>query len=201
MRKEIWLKIGQSNSAGHDTNNPTIYHDTLDAVHPKVFEFSRGLDKTGFYRAAPYGEIMAYRHPAQDDNSGIGFGQCFGKERAYFNPDLEQIIIINRGVGATSFSKNRWNVGDDLYNLAVNDLKLAMIKNPDAIFRGILWHQGEGDTISFTQEMYQNALLSMYNGIIAEAMSVDSERVDVIFVCGSMVEKWIMPLWRIVLPA
>lgn len=187
-KEEIWLKIGQSNSVGTDGSGPIDYLGE-DAVHPRVFEYSRGVDKST-YRAAPAGELMAYRNPGQDDGSGIGFGQIFGKTRADLNPSIEKVIIINRGVGGTGFAGNRWNPGDDLYTLAVNDLKDALQSNPKAVFKGIVWHQGESDA-GQGQPFYESALSAMVSGIRNEARSVAPGRVEGVFVCGTMVETWI----------
>lgn len=187
--EEIWLKIGQSNSVGTDGSGP-IDHTGLDQVHPKVFEFSRGIDRANVYLAAPAGELHPYRHPSQDDGAGIGFGQMFGKERVRLNPEIEKLIIVNRGVGGTGFAGNRWNPGDDLYTLAVNDLKTALANNPNAVFAGIVWHQGESDA-GQGQAFYEAALSAMVEGIRTEAENAAPGRVKGAFICGTMVESWI----------
>ena len=190
---EIWLKIGQSNAVGIDFDSPIDY-DSLDRPHPKVFEFSRGLSKGEFYHAAPYGELMLLRNPCQDDNDGISFAQSFGKRRVELNPDIDKLIIINRAVSATSFKGRDWNRGDDLYDLAMQDLKFALRKNPTAVFKGVLWHQGESD-LNFGQQRYQDSLSAMVQGIRDTAMIyAPSRSKNSVFVCGTMVQSF-LDLW------
>ena len=186
--EEIWLKIGQSNSVGFDGSGPIDYMGE-DAVNSRVYEFSQGIDKST-YIAAPAGQNMLYRNPAQDDLDGIGFGQVFGKTRVILNESIEKLIVINRGVGGTGFSSNRWNPGDDLYNLAVADLVLALQNNPNARFKGILWHQGENDA-GEGQAFYETSLKAMVDGIRQAANEAAPGRVDGIFILGTMVESWI----------
>ena len=181
---EVWLKIGQSNSVGTDGTGPILW-ETEDAKHPRVFELSRGINRTPSYLAAPAGSLHMHSVPAQDDASGIGFGLHFGKRRAELNPDLK-VIIVNRGVGGTGFTGNRWNPGDDLYAAAVADANLAMANNPGARFGGFIWHQGESD-VSMSQTQYETALNAMVTGMRSEITGAANG----IFLAGTMVPTWI----------
>lgn len=188
-KKELWLKIGQSNAVGTDGGGP-IDHYGLDLQHPKVFEYSRGISRAGSYAAPPAGEKMIFRHPSQDDGNGISFGQTFGKERVRLNPEIEELMIINRAIGGTGFSGNRWNPGNDLYTAAVNETIQAMNNHPEYVFKGILWHQGESDA-GQTQAWYEARLLAMVEGIRSEVAAAAPGRSEGLFICGTMVETWI----------
>lgn len=191
-REEIWLKIGQSNSVGSNGvgGDEDVYPETIDAEHPRVFEMSRNVSTIG-YPAVPQGELIPHRAQAQDNsNYGVGFAQTFGKVRADDYPSLDRIIIINAGVGATSFSGGHWVAGQSLALIAHDLLVEAMTNFPDAVFAGILWHQGEND-IDQTQEWYEGQLSAMVDYIRGGAESVDPSRNVGVFLCGTMLEYYI----------
>ena len=183
--RELWLKIGQSNSVGTDGSGP-IDHAGEDSADRRVWELSRGIDRAGSYLAAPAGEIMLHGVPAQDDSAGIGFGLHFGKQRVALNPRLERVVLVNRGVGGTGFAGNRWNPGDDLYNAAVADCLLALQADPSMRFGGFIWHQGESDA-GQGQAFYEAALSAMVAGMRAAIPGADGAP----FLAGTMVESWI----------
>lgn len=144
-RKELWLKIGQSNAVGVDTATP-FDHDVLDAPNPRLYEISQGVtvNQGGYYAPAPSGELHVFQLPAQD-SAAVGLGHWFGRHRLALNPGIEQLVISNRALSGTGFSDNRWNPGDDLFEAAVLECNTFLENNPDFVFMGFLWHQGELD--------------------------------------------------------
>ena len=182
---EVWLKIGQSNSVGTDGTGPIDYFGE-DSPNSRVLEVSRGTNKE--YFAAPVNELMLYKQPAQDDGTGIGFGQMFGKERVKLNVGIKELAVVNRGVGGTGFAGNRWNKGDDLYEAAVLQVNQFLEKHPHYKFAGFIWHQGESDSGSAEHAgAYAAALTAMVEGMRLDITNAASAP----FVCGTMVQSWI----------
>ncbi|ABI93412.1 hypothetical protein CEP88_20120 (plasmid) [Roseobacter denitrificans] len=60
-------------------------------------------------------------------------------------PDVT-LLFIPCAQGATGFSNGAWNPGDWLYNRETARINAAMNANPEFLFQGFLWHQGETDT-------------------------------------------------------
>ena len=189
QRQEIWLKIGQSNAVGSD-GSEDVFINGVDSEHPKIFEFSRGIDRNG-YTSPAYGELMPARVQTQDnDNPGNGFAMPFAKTRLLRNTSIAKIILINAAKGATSFTAGNWVAGDQYALNARNYLVLALQNNPNAIFAGILWHQGENDQ-GQTQEWYQDQLLALVTYLRDEAEAAAPGRVEGVFLCGTMLEAYI----------
>lgn len=184
LRRELWLKIGQSNSVGFDGSGPLDYD--LDGPHPRVLEYSRGTDKPG-YRAAPEGEFMLHQAHGQDDSNGNGLSLHFGKRRVIRHPEIERLVIVNRGSAGTGFSDNSWNEDDFQYNQAITDTLAALDSDPSLQFAGFLWHQGEADTGTLSQAQYEAALLAMVTAMRAAIPGAASAP----FFAGTMVESWI----------
>lgn len=183
MRSELWIKLGQSNAAGNDKNNVIDYYG-VDKPHPRIFEYSRGINKDQ-YTAAPSGELHVYRHPGQD-TTRVSFGLEFCKRRLELNKDISKIVIINGAQNGTGFTNNYWNPGDTLYNNAVTYLTTALENHPDLVPTGILWHGGEIDA-GILQATYESYLAAMANGLKG-SISTGSQ---MMFVVGTMVESWI----------
>ena len=162
-----------------------IFSRAQDRPQHNIYELSQGINKDT-YNAAPVGTLQQYRNPAQDDTDNIGFGFHFAKHRLRLNPQIKYIVIVNRGVGGTGFSDNRWNPGDDLYNLAVDDMNLAIQNYPELVPTGIIWHQGEKDN-SQTQAFYETALAAMVSGMRSDITNGGNMK----FILGTMVESWI----------
>ena len=183
-RRELWLKIGQSNSVGTDGGDRPDFAD-LDRRDPRLWEYSRGTDKAT-YRAAPSGEFMVAWPTGQDDTGDNGFGFHFGKRRLELHPEIDRLVLVNRGVGGTGFAGNRWNVGDDLYDAALADTLAALAADPQLRFGGFLWHQGESDA-GQGQAFYETALAAMVAGLRSSIPGA----ADAPFLVGTMVESWI----------
>ena len=59
-----------------------------------------------------------------------------------------EIYLIGAAQGATGFHQNDWNAGDPTYGAAVARANAAMAAAPaGTVLKGILWHQGESDTV------------------------------------------------------
>ncbi len=122
----LYLLIGQSNMAGRG-----VVEEQDKQAHPRVLKFTK--ENTW----APATDPLHFDKPAI---AGVGLGSSFGRAMAGANPNVT-IGLIPSAVGGTPLS--RWSKGGDLYQQALERAKLAL---KDGTLKGILWHQGEGDS-------------------------------------------------------
>ena len=124
-----FLLIGQSNMAGRGD-----FGEVPEIVNSKCFMLRNGKWVPMSEPINPDRSIFNYFH------SGRGLGASFADEYAkHFNEDIG---LIPCAYGGTSLSE--WMPGEILYDNAVNNAKLAQRTSEIA---GILWHQGENDSI------------------------------------------------------
>jgi len=136
----LYLLIGQSNMAGRGKV------EAEDKVpHPRVLMFTKANDW------APAVDPLHFDKPTI---AGVGLGSTFGRVMAEANPNVT-IGLIPCAVGGTPLS--RWQKGGDLYEQALVRAKTAM---KDGTLKGILWHQGEGDSGNETTAKSYAARLS-----------------------------------------
>jgi hypothetical protein len=121
----LYLLIGQSNMAGRG-----VVEEADKTPPPRVLKFTK---ENAWAPAIP---PLHFDKPI----AGVGLGSSFGRVMAESNPDAT-IGLIPCAVGGTPLS--RWSKGGDLYAQALERAKLAL---KDGTLKGILWHQGEGDS-------------------------------------------------------
>jgi hypothetical protein len=121
----LYLLMGQSNMAGRGALD-----EAAKQPHPRVLKFTR--ENTW----APAADPLHFDKPI----AGVGLGTRFARAMAEANPDAT-IGLIPCAVGGTPLS--RWVKGGDLYARALERTRLAL---KDGTLKGILWHQGEGDS-------------------------------------------------------
>ncbi len=122
----LFLLIGQSNMSGRGK-----IADEDRQAHPRVWK----LDVENRWVPAV--------DPLHFDNAklvGVGLGATFGKTLANRN-DKIHIGLIPSAKGGTRI--DQWKKGGRLYETAVARTRAAM---KQGTLKGILWHQGEGDT-------------------------------------------------------
>jgi len=122
----IFLLIGQSNMAGRGDVN-----EVEPLAHPNVLMLRHGL-------------WTAAQDPLHLDKwvAGVGLGVSFGVDLAESFPDA-LIGLTPAAIGGTPLE--RWMPGAYLYRRAVLEAQQAMRGGE---IRGILWHQGCGDSKS-----------------------------------------------------
>ncbi len=153
----IFLLIGQSNMAGRGR-----VKDVPKLEHPQVFMFREGR---WIIAAEPL-------HTDKPDIAGIGLGMSFAVELANV-AGMAPIGLIPCAVGGTPLS--RWMPGADLYENAVATARSALATGH---LRGVLWHQGEGDSIRREDaESYGERFQSMVQNLRAD---LSAESVPVI---------------------
>lgn len=121
----LYLLIGQSNMAGRGALD-----DEALKPHPRTLKFTE--DSVW----APATDPLHF----DKASAGVGLGSSFARVMAEANPGVT-IGLIPCAVGGTPLS--RWVKGGDLYTQTLERTRRAM---KDGELKGILWHQGEGDS-------------------------------------------------------
>jgi uncharacterized protein YqgV (UPF0045/DUF77 family) len=163
----LFLLVGQSNMAGRGTV------EAQDKTpHPRVLM----LSKAGEW--VPAIDPMHYDKPV----AGVGLGKTFAELYAEAHPDVT-VGLIPCAVGGSPI--DAWKPGefyaptkshpwDDAMNRAHLALKAGMLK-------GILWHQGEADSIEPLASAYEGKLHDLIARLRKELGAS-----DVPFVTGQM---------------
>ena len=138
--RHAFLVVGQSNTVGQatDTSTDIFPAGTLEFGPNDVWE-------------APGTRLHHPRSPRKgrpDPAADHGFARSFANAYAAANPGVE-LYLIGAAQGGTGFLQNNWNKGDPTYEAAIARANAAMAAAPAGTrLKGILWHQGESDTIS-----------------------------------------------------
>lgn len=122
----VYLLLGQSNMAGRG-----LLNETNRLPSDRVLKF------TAENRWAPAVEPLHFDKPAI---AGAGLGMSFARAMADADPAIT-IGLVPCAVGGTPL--DRWMKGADLYEAALVRARAAL---KDGTLKGILWHQGEGDS-------------------------------------------------------
>ena len=163
----VYLLLGQSNMAGRGKVEPQDRE-----MHPRVFM----LTKEGTW--VPASEPVQFdRGP----NTGVGPALAFGKTLAEHDKDV-RIALVPCAVGGSPI--RQWRRGGPLYRTMLARAKMAA---DVGVLKGILWHQGENDSLNPEQAAaYEKSLHAM----IAE-MREDLGVADVPFVAGELGTFWV----------
>lgn len=136
----IYILMGQSNMVGRDTRTLAQQVD-----NPHILALN-GQEKW----------VIAHE-PMHSGGSGIGPGIPFATEMLKADPNIT-IGLVPCAVGGTGLK--RWVKGADLYEKAVARAKVA---GEVGILKGVLWHQGESDTVHRKDaETYEKRLARMF---------------------------------------
>ena len=163
----VYLLLGQSNMAGR---GKVAKQDK--EVHPRVFMLTKA------------GKWVPATEPVQFDrgaNTGVGPALAFGKALAEHDKKV-RIALVPCAVGGSPI--RRWRKGGGLYKTMLARAKTA---SEAGVLKGILWHQGENDSLNAAQaKAYEKSLHAM----IAE-MREDLGTPRVPFVAGELGEFWV----------
>ena len=153
--------MGQSNMAGRGD-----FGEVPEIVNPNCFMMRNGRWINMSEPINPDRAVFGV-----DFHSGVGLSASFADEYAnHFNEDIGLIPCAD---GGTSLSQ--WMPGEILYDNAVNNAKLAKRTSELA---GILWHQGENDSIEENDAItYSERFIHMITSLRKE---LNAENVPVI---------------------
>jgi len=138
---------GQSNNFVNAENpSDTVPDPTgLDASDPDIFQLlqddtvalaTEPLDHDDPARIGDVGYLLAFAKWYKENHLPAGF----------------KILIVPSAVGATGFSNNRWNKGDDLYNTMVSRVNTAMATNTENVLAALVFHGGERDAANLVSQ-------------------------------------------------
>ena len=173
---DLFLIIGQSNSAGRDTN---FDHNGADAPSSEVLLFTDG--NTFETATQPLNEYSGVRKTLEQ---GVNLGLEFGKSMNLDNGRKVYIVANSRGgTKVTEWKKDR---DTGYFENSVQRVKDAEAACSCAL-AGILWHQGEGN-VSSSDGSYPAWYFSSLAEMIGEYRD---ELGDVPFIVGQLfqVEK------------
>lgn len=161
MKKMIksFLMIGQSNMAGrgfiHEV--PPIYNERIQMLRNGRWQMMT--------------EPVNYDRPV----SGISLVGSFAEAWSRENQD-DRIGLIPCAEGGSTLDE--WAVDQPLFRHAITEAKFAM---ENSELTGILWHQGESDSMNGNYKVYYNKLFS-----IVEALRVELNAPDIPFIIGGL---------------
>jgi hypothetical protein len=185
----VFLIAGQSNATSRAA------FDGGGDWPANVRQWSRSPDKGGptFVTDNPDQTLVpAVRpldHHTQPQAGGMGFALQFSIDYLAQNPEVD-LVLIPAAWGGTGFHDNRWNPGDDLFEDAVGRSNAVMAANPDFLFQGILWHQGESDAgTSSAATAHASALDAMIAAMRGAIAAADD---NTPFVLGGLVPSWVV---------
>jgi predicted neuraminidase len=161
---DLYLLIGQSNMAGRG-----VIDETQSVSRRRLLKFSQ---RNAW---APGVDPLHTDKPAA---AGVGLGTSFARAMADENNDIT-VGLIPCAVGGTPLQ--RWQKGGDLYAQALVRARLAM---KDGTLKGILWHQGEGDSAKEETSRNYGARLSQMIADLRADLGVG----EVPFVAGKLGE-------------
>jgi alpha-L-fucosidase len=161
---DLYLLIGQSNMAGRGTIEP---QDTITI--PDVFMLNKG------------GNWVPAKSPLHFDKTaaGTGLGLTFGRIMA--DKSKRKIGLIPCAVGGTNISMWMPGAYDKItkthpYDDAIQRMNITLQHGQ---LKGILWHQGEGDTSKERTSLYEQRFDSMLVYLQGD-LSVDIRKIPVV---------------------
>ncbi|MFK8038350.1 MAG: sialate O-acetylesterase [Crocinitomicaceae bacterium] len=170
----VIVVAGQSN-----THYGLGYDSSIDGPDTRILQFGR-------HDIRDYKIVQAVQpldHHTRVLNA-IGFAMTFAK--LYLNsyvPNEEKILIIPCGKAGSSFIKNNWRIGGNLYNDLIERVTYVQSVYPNSELKAILWHQGESDS---ENNHYQEEL----DKFIEEVRKrLGNEKLP--FILGGMVPYWV----------
>lgn len=118
--------------------------------------------------------VHPLNHFDSPTNDEFGFAVQFAVEYVEAHPDVN-LVFLPCADGGTGFFGGNWNKGDPIYEATVSKINAFAAANPNATFKGVLWHQGESDAAAAMSETaYAEAFDAMRSNIRIDAPSVAS---------------------------
>ena len=180
----LYLLAGQSNMAGRGAVS-----EQDKQAHPRVFVLNR------LNRWAPAVDPLHFDKPW----AGVGPGLTFGRIMAEADPNVT-IGLIPCAVGGSPISAWKPHAYYPPVKVYPYDDALARcrIATQRGVLKGILWHQGEGDSNAEDAPLYAQRLTA----VIAQFRH-DLPVPDLLFVAGTFVDAYVerVPESKIVIEA
>ncbi|KAI7726878.1 hypothetical protein M8C21_003326 [Ambrosia artemisiifolia] len=160
----IILLAGQSNMSGRGG----VHNNTWDGVvplqskpNPSILRLTANLT---------WVEASEPLHKDIDIHAtcGVGPGMAFANRMLQIDPGLGPLRLVPCAVGGPSgTSISEWGRGRFLYKQLIKRAKVA--RRDGGSIRGLLWYQGESDTVSEVDaNMYKTRLVNLFNNLRAD---------------------------------
>ena len=170
----LFLLVGQSNMAGRG-----VVEEQDQTPHPRV----RMLSKEGQW--VPAVDPLHFDKPA----AGVGLGKTFGQMIAEANPGVTVGLIpcavggspIDTWLPGVFYPATKSHPWDDM-------VKRAAIALPAGTLKGILWHQGESDSLPELAPAYEAKLHDLVSRLRQEVKAP-----EIPFIAGQMGQFADMP--------
>ena len=151
MKFDIIIQAGQSNAEGCGLGCVEQEYVQTDKIWqldaPKrVTALPDRMDIV--YLDEPF--ILKVAEECEGENGKLGnFGLTFAEEyiKAGMLEEDRRVLIVRAAIGGTGFSRKEWGVGYILSNKLVELVNYALSLNEDNRVVGVLWHQGEHDSV------------------------------------------------------
>ena len=151
MQYDIFIQGGQSNSegTGHGpvTRELSVMDDVWYLEAEKTVEVLEDNMRIA-YADKPLQLIPAQERVVNGEVTG-DFSLTFAEEyiKAGMLEEDRRVLIVRAAIGGTGFSRKEWGVGYILSNKLVELVNYALSLNEDNRVVGVLWHQGEHDSV------------------------------------------------------
>ncbi|KAJ0733329.1 putative sialate O-acetylesterase domain, SGNH hydrolase superfamily [Helianthus annuus] len=159
--KNIIILAGQSNMSGRGG----VQNNTWDGVVPLQSKPNRSI-----LRLTANLTWVEAHEPLHKDidfqvTCGVGPGMVFANRVLQRDPSLGPLGLVPCAVGGPIGTKiSEWGRGTFLYKQLVRRAKASRVGGGS--IRGLLWYQGESDTVSeMDAKMYKRRLLNLFNNL------------------------------------
>lgn len=154
ISKHIFLLAGQSNMSGRGG----VINDTWDGIVPPQCHPSPAVLRLD--AALVWVEAREPLHRDMDPTKtcGVGPGMAFANRVLDKDSDIRGVGLVPCAVGGTKITE--WARGSFLYNQLVERAQVA-VRGGGAL-RGLLWYQGESDTVMREDAEYYKGRLERF---------------------------------------
>lgn len=153
--KTIFILAGQSNMAGRGgvTNDTATGLTTWDGIVPSQCNPNPSILKLNSHLKWVEAQEPLHEDIDRDKTNGIGPGMVFANYVLEKNVGVGVVGLVPCAIGGSNISE--WEKGKVLYGHMMKRVKASLRDGGDV--RGILWFQGESDTVSLRDaEAYQS---------------------------------------------
>ena len=192
----VFLVAGQSNSTSRaDFDDGDDWPSGVqqlerwtDGIKSDEMPTDHPVDENTAAAATLIAASRPLHHRRRTPTGGMGLALQFVIDYKAANPSAS-IVLVPAGQGSTGIYNGDWEPEGFNYADAVDRANRAMELNPDAVFAGILWNQGERDTSpTAAADEYAANLAAVADGMRRD---IDAASNDTPFICAEMNRNYV----------
>ncbi|KAH6758910.1 carbohydrate esterase [Perilla frutescens var. frutescens] len=146
-----------------------VVNDTWDGVVPPECQANPLVFRLNAALAWEEAREPLHRDIDVQKTCGVGPGMAFTNSVLKMDPGIGLIGLVPCAIGGTNISE--WRRGGRLYNHLLTRAQAAL-HGGDPLIRGILWYQGESDTINYEDaRLYKRRLEKFFNHVRSDLLS------------------------------